>query len=62
MVIINVRDQLQQCTERNRCVRGGPNIQNFNSQIGATYAMIKALNNLTGLAMPVSVCCVKFAQ
>ncbi|CAI2327008.1 hypothetical protein IFVP182_C2130002 [Vibrio parahaemolyticus] len=39
-------------------MRGGPRIQNINSQIGATYAMIKALNNLTGFAMPVTQCIV----
>ncbi|MEL4387447.1 IS5/IS1182 family transposase, partial [Shewanella xiamenensis] len=27
---------------------------NYNGQVGETYAMIKALNKLTGLGMPVT--------
>ncbi|CAK1950199.1 hypothetical protein VCRA2120O333_80173 [Vibrio crassostreae] len=27
-------------------------LRNYNAQVGKTYAMIKALNKLTGLGMP----------
>ncbi len=27
-------------------------LRNYNAQVGETYAMIKALNKLTGLGMP----------
>ncbi|WP_443088410.1 hypothetical protein [Vibrio sp. McD22-P3] len=27
-------------------------LRNYNSQVGETYAMIKALNKLTGIGMP----------
>jgi hypothetical protein len=31
---------------------GKLNLRNYNAQVGETYAMIKALNKLTGLGMP----------
>ncbi len=34
-------------------LRGGKlSLRNYNAQVGETYAMIKALNKLTGLGMP----------
>ncbi len=33
--------------------------RNYNAQVGETYAMIKALNKLTGLGMPETQCIVK---
>ncbi len=32
--------------------------RNYNAQVGETYAMIKALNKLTGLGMPETQCVV----
>ncbi|MEZ9138287.1 hypothetical protein AB4162_20770, partial [Vibrio sp. 10N.286.52.B1] len=31
---------------------GRLSLRNYNAQVGETYAMIKALNKLTGLGMP----------
>lgn len=31
---------------------GKLSLRNYNAQVGETYAMIKALNKLTGLGMP----------
>ncbi|AXN06113.1 IS5/IS1182 family transposase, partial [Vibrio anguillarum] len=31
---------------------GQLSLRNYNAQVGETYAMIKALNKLTGLCMP----------
>ncbi|EKO3561486.1 IS5/IS1182 family transposase, partial [Vibrio fluvialis] len=31
---------------------GRLNLQNYNAQVGEAYAMLKALNKLTGLGMP----------
>ena len=33
-------------------LRGRLSLRNYNTQVGETYAMIKALNKLTGLGMP----------
>lgn len=33
-------------------------LRNYNAQVGDTYAMIKALNKLTGLGMPETKCLV----
>ncbi|WP_345772742.1 hypothetical protein [Vibrio sp. Isolate31] len=33
-------------------LEGQLNLRNYNAQVGETYAMIKALNKLTGLGMP----------
>lgn len=33
-------------------------LRNYNAQVGDTYAMIKALNKLTGLGMPETQCLV----
>lgn len=32
--------------------------RNYNAQVGETYAMIKALNKLTGIGMPETQCVV----
>jgi hypothetical protein len=37
-------------------------LRNYNAQVGDTYAMIKALNKLTGLGMPETQCCISIAQ
>ncbi|ENQ8180760.1 hypothetical protein ACEQ3T_004393, partial [Vibrio parahaemolyticus] len=34
---------------------GRLSLRNYNAQVGETYAMIKALNKLTGLGMPETV-------
>ncbi|ENG7031967.1 IS5/IS1182 family transposase, partial [Vibrio parahaemolyticus] len=31
-------------------------LRNYNAQVGETYALIKALNKLTGLGMPETQC------
>ncbi|MFA0252498.1 IS5/IS1182 family transposase, partial [Vibrio sp. 10N.222.54.F12] len=36
---------------------GRLSLRNYNAQVGETYAMIKALNKLTGLGMP-ETCCI----
>ncbi|CAB1261366.1 transposase [Vibrio cholerae] len=33
-------------------------LRNYNAQVGETYAMIKALNKLTGLGIPETQCIV----
>ncbi|KYY28349.1 hypothetical protein AWQ12_23425 [Vibrio parahaemolyticus] len=38
---------------------GRLSLRNYNAQVGETYAMIKALNKLTGLGMPDTQCVVK---
>ncbi len=35
---------------------GRLSLRNYNAQVGETYAMIKALNKLTGLGMPETRC------
>ncbi|HFN1317266.1 TPA: IS5/IS1182 family transposase, partial [Vibrio parahaemolyticus] len=37
---------------------GRLSLRNYNAQVGETYAMIKALNKLTGLGMPDTQCVV----
>ncbi|HGS5554722.1 TPA: IS5/IS1182 family transposase, partial [Vibrio parahaemolyticus] len=37
---------------------GRLSLRNYNAQVGETYAMIKALNKLTGLGMPETQCIV----
>ena len=37
---------------------GKLSLRNYNAQVGETYAMIKALNKLTGLGMPETQCVV----
>ncbi|HCE1357198.1 TPA: IS5/IS1182 family transposase, partial [Vibrio parahaemolyticus] len=37
---------------------GRLSLRNYNAQVGETYAMIKALNKLTGLGMPETQCVV----
>ncbi|HAS8596369.1 TPA: IS5/IS1182 family transposase, partial [Vibrio vulnificus] len=37
---------------------GRLSLRNYNAQVGETYAMIKALNKLTGLGMPETQCAV----
>ncbi|KOE76355.1 hypothetical protein ACS87_13405 [Vibrio parahaemolyticus] len=37
---------------------GKLSLRNYNAQVGETYAMIKALNKLTGLGMPETQCIV----
>ena len=37
---------------------GTLSLRNYNAQVGETYAMIKALNTLTGLGMPETQCIV----
>ncbi|OWM13163.1 transposase, partial [Vibrio parahaemolyticus] len=37
---------------------GRLSLRNYNAQVGETYAMIKALNKLTGLDMPETQCIV----
>ncbi|OQK31881.1 putative transposase [Vibrio parahaemolyticus] len=42
---------------------GRLSLRNYNAQVGETYAMIKALNKLTGLGMPEnSVCYIRITQ
>ncbi|HAS8178322.1 TPA: IS5/IS1182 family transposase, partial [Vibrio vulnificus] len=37
---------------------GRLSLRNYNAQVGETYAVIKALNKLTGLGMPETQCIV----
>ncbi|CAH1583365.1 hypothetical protein THF1C08_40080 [Vibrio jasicida] len=51
MVIISALYQRQM--HRVKQLLGGKlSLRNYNAQVGETYAMIKALNKLTGLGMP----------
>ncbi|MCG9784511.1 hypothetical protein L1D52_19330, partial [Vibrio brasiliensis] len=64
MAIISAHYQRQQCIEHKRSLSetamyrvkqllgGKLSLRNYNAQVGETYAMIKALNKLTGLGMP----------
>jgi len=40
---------------------GKLSLRNYNAQVGETYAMIKALNKLTGLGMPETQCVVQLS-
>ena len=53
MVITSVRSPKQPCMYRVKQLLGGKlSLRNYNAQVGETYAMVKALNKLTGLGMP----------
>ncbi|WP_242601627.1 transposase [Vibrio metoecus] len=57
--IINADYQTETAMYRVKQLLGGRlSLRNYNAQVGETYAMIKALNKLTGLGVPETQCVV----
>ncbi len=53
MAIISARYQSETAMYRVKQLLGGKlSLRSHNAQVGETYAMLKALNKLTGLGMP----------